>query len=151
MDAEVAGVWTGLSMHEGSDSIIARWTNTGGAGVCRGTTEGAPDTRSQTYVIMASMVGTLARYLDPAMGAAPVVDHWTSRFEGTHEDVAATLGLRIRRSGGGTCGGLRTQVPSARPRESRSPSSLRHLSIAAWFPLSSTSGTVCPRNSAGLV
>ena len=42
MEADVAGSWTGTSMPEGSDSVVARWTQMCGGGTCKGTVEGMP-------------------------------------------------------------------------------------------------------------
>jgi hypothetical protein len=84
-EADVAGTWTGTAMPEGSDSVIANWTNICSAGTCRFTTTQSPkDTVSHTYVLEAdSMRGTSTPYPEPAAGGAMVIDTWVARFVGT--------------------------------------------------------------------
>ncbi len=78
-EADVAGTWTGVSMLEGSDSVVARWTQVCGGGSCRGVVEGSPDTVASTYTIDGdSTVGTSMAYIDPASKVS-VVDVWVAR------------------------------------------------------------------------
>lgn len=83
-EADVAGTWTGTIMMEGSDSVMAHWTDVCGAGTCRLTTQESPnDTVASTYVIQGdSAVGTSAAYADPQVGGAMVTDHWVGRVSG---------------------------------------------------------------------
>ena len=83
-DADVSGTWTGTAMLEGTDSIIAHWTQVCGAGTCRGTsTEQPGDTIVSTYVLQAdSSVGTTQPYADKAQGGVMVIDHWVARISG---------------------------------------------------------------------
>lgn len=83
-EADVAGTWTGTIMMEGSDSVMAHWTDICGAGTCRLTTQESPkDTVSSTYVIAGdSAVGTSPAYADPQMGGTMVTDHWVARVSG---------------------------------------------------------------------
>ena len=81
-EVDVAGTWSGTAMMEGSDSVIANWTNMCSAGTCRFTTTQSPkDTVQHTYVLEAdSMKGTSAPYADPMLKGAMVVDYWVARF-----------------------------------------------------------------------
>lgn len=97
-DADVSGTWTGTLMAEGSDSVLANWTNICAAGTCKLTASNAPnDTVTSTYTIQAdSIVGTSAPYADATMGGTMVTDHWTARVTGNqvtgtgHMNLAAT-------------------------------------------------------------
>ena len=97
-DADVSGTWTGSLMAEGSDSVLATWTNVCAAGTCRLVASNAPnDTVTSTYTIQAdSIVGTTAPYADPTMGGTMIIDHWVARVSanqvtGTgHMNLAAT-------------------------------------------------------------
>jgi len=84
-EADVAGTWSGTAMMEGSDSVIAHWTNICAAGTCRFTTTESPkDTVPQTYVLEAdSMRGTSQPYPEPSMGGTMVIDQWVARFTGS--------------------------------------------------------------------
>lgn len=84
-EADVAGSWTGTAMMEGTDSVLARWTNTCGAGSCRFTTTEVPkDTVLHTYVLAAdSMVGnSAAAYAATDMKGIMVTDSWVARLVG---------------------------------------------------------------------
>lgn len=83
-EADVAGTWTGTLMMEGTDSVLAHWTDVCGAGTCRLTTQEFPkDTVTATYVIQAdSVVGTAAAYADPSLKGTMVTDHWVGRVTG---------------------------------------------------------------------
>lgn len=89
-DTDVAGTWTGTMMPEGSDSIVAHWTQVCGAGTCRGTSQESPgDTSVASYTIAGdSVMGTTQPYADKQMGGAMVVDHWVGRPTGNQ--VAGT-------------------------------------------------------------
>jgi hypothetical protein len=83
-EADVAGTWSGNQMMEGSDSVIATWTDVCGAGTCRLVSSTAPkDTVVFTYVIE----GDSARYsagplADPTMKGAMVTDAGVARITG---------------------------------------------------------------------
>jgi hypothetical protein len=83
-DADVAGTWTGTLMAEGSDSVLANWTDICAAGTCKLVASNAPnDTITSTYTIQAdSVVGMSAAYADPTVGGAMVTDHWVARVAG---------------------------------------------------------------------
>lgn len=83
-DADVSGTWTGTAMLEGTDSIIAHWTQVCSAGTCRGTSQEAPgDTVVSTYVLEAdSSRGTTQPYADKSMGGIMIVDSWVARISG---------------------------------------------------------------------
>jgi hypothetical protein len=77
-DADMAGTWKGVAMPQGSDSVIAHWTQICGAGVCRGTAEGATDTIPSTYTLMAdSAVGRSQPYAEPTIPGSKVIDSWS--------------------------------------------------------------------------
>lgn len=83
-DADFAGSWSGTLMPEGSDSVVAHWSDVCGQGTCRLTTTESPkDTVTFTYVIE----GDSARYnaaahADPAAGGAMVTDAGVARVAG---------------------------------------------------------------------
>lgn len=83
-DADFAGNWSGTLMPEGSDSVVANWSDVCGQGTCRLTTRENPkDTVTFTYVIE----GDSARYNstahpDPAAGGAMVTDGGVARVSG---------------------------------------------------------------------
>ena len=83
-DADIAGTWTGTATPEGSDSVIANWTQICGAGTCRFTmTENLKDTIPSTYVLAAdSVTGTSSPYPDPSAGGAMIFDVWVARIAG---------------------------------------------------------------------
>jgi len=94
-DADVAGNWTGTLMMEGSDSVVAHWTDVCGMGTCRLTTQEAPkDTVTSTYVIDAdSAIGTSAAYAEASMGGTMVTDHWVART--TNGQVTGTGMMKL--------------------------------------------------------
>lgn len=83
-DADITGTWTGTATPEGSDSVIANWTQICGAGTCRFTmAENPKDTIPSTYVIAAdSVTGTSQSYPDPSAGGAMIFDVWVARIAG---------------------------------------------------------------------
>jgi hypothetical protein len=89
-DADVSGTWTGTLMAQGSDSVVANWTQVCAAGTCRGTSQESPgDTTVASYTIAGdSVMGTSQPFADRQMGGAMVVDHWVSRPSGNQ--VAGT-------------------------------------------------------------
>jgi hypothetical protein len=94
-EADVAGTWTGTLMMEGSDSVIAHWTDVCGGGSCRLTTQESPkDTVTSTYVIQAdSVVGTAAAYADASLKGTMVTDHWVGRITGNQVTGSGMLKL----------------------------------------------------------
>ena len=85
--ADLVGTWTGQSMAQGSDSVIARWTciqpATGNESKC--VDAAAPkDTAVYTYTITGdSVMFTSAPYTPPAPPKSPqVVDHVVGRKAG---------------------------------------------------------------------
>ena len=84
-DADVSGTWTGTSMLEGTDSIVAHWTQVCAGGTCRGTSTEAPgDTAVSTYVLEAdSSMGVTQPYADKTMGGTMVIDNWVARISGS--------------------------------------------------------------------
>ena len=83
-DADVSGTWTGTAILEGTDSIIAHWTQVCAGGTCRGTSTEAPgDTAVATYVLEAdSSRGTTQPYANKSMGGTMVIDTWVARISG---------------------------------------------------------------------
>jgi hypothetical protein len=83
-EADVAGTWTGTAMMEGTDSIIAHWTQVCAAGTCRGTSQEEPsDTVVSTYTLQAdSSVGITQPYASKSMGGIMVIDQWVARISG---------------------------------------------------------------------
>ncbi len=80
-EADIAGTWMGTSMAEGSDSVVARWTEVCANGACTGTTEGSPDTSRSTYTLSGdSAVGRSTPFASTAAGGARVIDTWTVRL-----------------------------------------------------------------------
>jgi hypothetical protein len=71
-DADVAGNWSGSIMPEGSDSVLATWTDMCSAGTCRFVASTAPnDTVAYSYTIAGDsvMFASAASYKDPQTGA----------------------------------------------------------------------------------
>ena len=84
-DADVAGTWTGTVTPEGSDSVMAHWTQICAAGTCRFTTQEAPkDTMTATYVIEGDSVRATSLPYSDAMVAkgAMIIDTWVARVSG---------------------------------------------------------------------
>jgi hypothetical protein len=93
-EADVAGTWTGVSMPEGSDSVVARWTQICAAGTCKGVIEGQTDTVMSTYRIEGdSSIGTSSAFADPMVQGRMVVDTWVARISGGQ--VTGTLVTRL--------------------------------------------------------
>jgi hypothetical protein len=94
-EADVAGSWSGTAMMEGTDSVVAHWSNTCSGGSCQFTTTEAPkDTVMHTYVIETdSMIGTSAAYAEATMGGTMVTDSWVARFSGTQVSGTGMLKL----------------------------------------------------------
>ena len=82
-EADVAGNWSGNFMMEGSDSVVATWTDSCGGGTCRLVVSNAPnDTIITTYVIAGdSMTYTGGPSRDPVVGAM-VTDAGVARISG---------------------------------------------------------------------
>ena len=70
-EADVAGSWSGNLMMEGSDSVVATWSDTCGGGTCRLVVSNAPnDTIVTTYTIAGDSVRyTAGPNKDPQSGA----------------------------------------------------------------------------------
>jgi len=76
-DADFAGTWVGTSMPEGSDSVVARFTEICGNGTCKGVLEGMPDTIVSTYTLSGdSAMGSAGPYDNPVVGTS-VLESWT--------------------------------------------------------------------------
>jgi len=75
-EADIAGNWSGNLMMEGSDSVVATWTQVCGGGTCRLVVSSAPkDTVVGTYMIMGdSVMYTVAAHPDPTQGGAMVTE-----------------------------------------------------------------------------
>ena len=83
-EADVAGTWTGNFMVEGSDSVVATWTDVCSAGTCRLVTSAAPnDTVTLSYTIAGdSTMFTAGPYKDAMAGGAMVTDAGVARISG---------------------------------------------------------------------
>lgn len=82
-DADVSGTWTGTAMMEGTDSIIAHWTQVCGSGTCRGTSQENPDTVVATYTLAAdSSIGTSQPFTGKQMPGVQLIDTWVARISG---------------------------------------------------------------------
>lgn len=81
-EADVAGNWTGNLMMEGSDSVVATWTETCGGGTCRLVVSTAPkDTVVGMYTIAGDSVSyTVAAHPDPSIGGKMVTEAGTGRI-----------------------------------------------------------------------
>lgn len=80
-EADVMGTWKGTTMAMGSDSILNRFTELCGAGVCKGIIDGMKDTMMQTYVLSGdSAIGTSAIYEEPSMKGMKLQDTWVLRI-----------------------------------------------------------------------
>jgi hypothetical protein len=78
-EADIAGTWTGTATPEGSDSVMAHWTQVCGGGTCTGTSQESKDTVMSTYTLSAdSSIGVSSPYTDPTL-KVKVVDHWVAR------------------------------------------------------------------------
>ena len=83
-EADVAGNWSGNLMMEGSDSVVATWTEVCGVGTCRLVVSTAPkDTVVGTYVIAGdSVTYTVAAHPDPSLGGAMITEAGIGRING---------------------------------------------------------------------
>jgi hypothetical protein len=83
-DADVAGNWAGNLMMEGSDSVMATWTDSCGAGTCRLVVSTAPtDTLVNTYTIAGdSAIYSGVPHKDAMAGGAMVTDAGVARVTG---------------------------------------------------------------------
>jgi hypothetical protein len=74
MAADVAGTWTGMTMMEGSDSVISRWTVTGNGTEGKWIVEGSKDSVATTATFDAdSMIVRSVTYTDPNLPNKPQV------------------------------------------------------------------------------
>lgn len=81
-EADVAGTWKGTTMPMGSDSVVAKWTQVCGAGVCDGTSEGSTVKIHAAYTLSGdSSVGVSQPYSDPAVKGGKVIDTWVVRVK----------------------------------------------------------------------
>ena len=83
-EADVAGNWAGNLMAEGSDSVIATWSDSCGGGSCRVVFSLAPnDTVINSYTLSgdSAMYSSNAPSKDPVSGAM-VTDAGVARFSG---------------------------------------------------------------------
>ena len=83
-EADVAGRWSGNFMLEGSDSVVATWSDSCGGGTCRLVVSNAPtDTVVTTYTIEGdSLRYSAAAYADKTMGGIMVTDAGVARITG---------------------------------------------------------------------
>lgn len=81
-EADVAGSWSGNLMMEGSDSVVATWSDVCAAGTCRLVVSTAPsDTIISTYMIEGdSLRYSAGPYADKTMGGAMVTDAGVARI-----------------------------------------------------------------------
>jgi hypothetical protein len=88
-EADVAGTWKVTTMPMGSDSVVAKWTQVCGAGVCDGTSEGSTVKMHSAYTISGdSAVGVSLPYSTPAAKGAKVINNWVSK--GTGDNTTGT-------------------------------------------------------------
>jgi hypothetical protein len=82
-EADIAGSWSGNLMMEGSDSVVATWSDTCGGGTCRLVVSNAlTDTIVSTYTIAGdSAIYTAGPNKDPQTGAM-VNDSGVARIAG---------------------------------------------------------------------
>jgi hypothetical protein len=83
-EADVAGNWAGNLMAEGSDSVVATWSDSCAAGTCRLVVSTAPtDTLVNNYTIAGdSAMYSGAPHKDVMAGGAMVTDAGVARFSG---------------------------------------------------------------------
>lgn len=72
---DIAGTWNGVTMAEGSDSVLARWTVVSPTGMeSKGVMEGTTDSVAYTHTFDAdSFVATSGPYADPTLPGKPQV------------------------------------------------------------------------------
>jgi hypothetical protein len=93
-EADVAGNWSGSLMAEGSDSVIATWTDSCGGGTCRLVASTAPDTVVFTYTLSGdSSMYSAAPHKSAAAGGAMVTDAGVARISGTQITGSGALRL----------------------------------------------------------
>jgi hypothetical protein len=93
-EADIAGTWMGTSMPEGSDSVVAHWTEVCANGACAGTADGRADTVHSTYTLSGdSAVGRSTPYAEPGAGGAMVIDSWVVRLQDGKAVGTGTLTL----------------------------------------------------------
>lgn len=94
-EADVAGTWSGNLMPEGSDSVIATWTDQCAGGSCRIVVSNAPkDTGSFTYIISGdSLTYSSPAHKDVAAGGAMVTDAGVARITGNQISGSGALRL----------------------------------------------------------
>jgi hypothetical protein len=72
--ADVAGTWSGVTMMEGSDSVLNRWTITGDGKQGNMVSENSPDTVTAATTYDAdSLISTSTPYTDRNLPGAPTV------------------------------------------------------------------------------
>ena len=93
-EADVAGSWSGNLMAEGSDSVVANWSDTCGGGTCRLVVSSAPaDTIVMTYTLAGdSLTYTAGPNKDAQIGAM-VTDAGVARIAGTQITGSGMLRL----------------------------------------------------------
>ena len=71
--ADIAGTWNGMTMAEGSDSVLARWTVTSASGMdSKAWVEGSTDTVTYTHTFDAdSFVANSSVYADQTLPGNP--------------------------------------------------------------------------------
>jgi len=94
-EADVAGNWSGSVMAEGSDSVLATWTDSCGGGTCRVVFSTAPnDTVVNTYTLSGdSAIYSSGPRKDPAAGGAMTTDAGVARITGTQITGAGVVRL----------------------------------------------------------
>ena len=83
-EAQIAGTWSGVSMPNGSDTVVAHWTQVCAAGKCKGTSTEDKVTINSTYTLAGdSAVGTAAPFTNAKMVKnGQIVDAWVVHFMG---------------------------------------------------------------------
>ena len=96
-EADVAGSWSGNLMLQGSDSVIATWSDTCGSGTCRLVVSTAPnDTIVTTYTIAGDSVSyTAGPNKDPQSGAM-VNDVGSAKITGNQIAGGGTVTLAAK-------------------------------------------------------
>jgi hypothetical protein len=83
-EADVAGTWSGTLMAEGSDSVIATWTDMCAGGTCRLVTSMAPnDTVTSTYTLSGDSLMYSGGPAKDATTGAMVTDAGVARISGS--------------------------------------------------------------------
>ena len=94
-DADFAGNWAGNLMMEGSDSVVATWSDSCGNGTCRLVASTAPnDTITMTYTLGGDSASYSAGpHKDAAAGNALVTDAGVARVAGNQISGGGTVRL----------------------------------------------------------